>query len=362
VEPRFPSAARAGARDQRRVAVAVTFASACALYAVAYAGALTISGRLEPWRGLVAGLANLVPDAIAAPVVLRWAGRSRPGRRAIVPLVLLGVAFVAWSTAGAVLGLRLVFDLRPDWRNLLWKVIFALLVYGVLAGVARVRFHAEAAREASARALRAETLRAEARLAILRAQVEPHFILNVLQSLVGLAERDPAAASAALERLGGTLRYAQRVHAGAGDRVALRDELEFTRDYLALEGLRLGERLRVREAVAEGLLGRVVPPFVLQPLVENAVRHAVAPRAAGGEVALRADEADGALRLVVEDDGPGPTGAAERPGGLGLRLLRDRLEALYRGGASLTLDRGPMGGLRATLWLRGEPWAPGEEP
>jgi LytS/YehU family sensor histidine kinase len=143
--------------------------------------------------------------------------------------------------------------------------------------------------------------------------------------------------------------------------VALREEVEFTRDYLELERLRLGGRLGDRLEVDGALLGRVVPPYVLQPLVENAVRHAIAPRAAGGVVQVRVEEEAGALRLSVEDDGPGPPGpGAERPGGLGLRLLRDRLEALYRGAASLTVDRSSLGGLRATVRLRGEPWAPEE--
>jgi signal transduction histidine kinase len=358
----------------------VAGASAGALYVAAYTGALGMSaGDRDLGAVLLAGLANTLPDVLAAPLVLR--ASARHARRGTGRLPLLAAAFVAWGVLGTSLAFGTIRLLRgspftpgTDVRVLAWKALLSLLVFGVLAGAGRARHHADAAREAEARALRAEALRAESRLAVLRAQLEPHFILNVLHSLVGLAERDPRATSVALERLGTTLRYAQRVLRRGSDRVALRDELDFTREYLELERLRLGERLTTRFQIDDALLGRVVPAFVLQPLVENAVRHAVAPRAEGGLVSVLVDEEAGALRLCVEDDGSageeasaaarvlaaGPGSGPPSGTGLGLRLLRDRLEALYGGGGTLGLDRSPLGGLRALVSLRGEPWAPGE--
>jgi hypothetical protein len=358
---------------RRRAAALVSWASAGALYVAAYTSALGLSA---PDRAigdvLLAGLANTLPDVLAAPLVVaalsRPRGRWRPGA------ALVAAAFVAWGVLGTSLAFGAVraretgaLDVSVDVRILGWKALLSLLVFGVLAGVARAGFHSAAAREAEARALRAEALRAELRLAVLRARLEPHFILNVLHSLVGLAERDPGATASALERLGTTLRYAQRVLGRGSDRVALRDELDFTREYLELERLRLGDRLETRFQIDEALLARVVPPFVLQPLVENAVRHAIAPRARGGVVSVRIEEDAGALRILVEDDGagevaappaPGSGGGPEKGGGLGLGLLRDRLAALYRGDASLELDRSPLGGVRASVRLAGEPWAP----
>jgi hypothetical protein len=364
-----------------KAAVLFTSGSAWLLYALAYATAVGLSFRFGYVEALLAGLVNVFPEALAAPIVLRVAAASRGrfGWR----LAVLAPAWAAWSILISSLSLSAMrawevgrWEYSLDIRPVVWKALISLLAYFVIAGIGLARFHSREAREASARALRSETLRAEARLAILRAQLNPHFILNVLHSLVGLAEREPRAASGALERLGTTLRYALRVQSRASDRVALRDELAFTREYLELERLRLGDRLRTRITADEAALDRIVPPFVLQPLVENAVIHAIAPRALGGLVSISialsltpVDIAhDGALWITVEDDGPGPDGeertadavAGSRAGNsLGLALLRDRLAALYgRNGSAagtLTIDRSPLGGTRASLWLVGEP-------
>jgi signal transduction histidine kinase len=359
-----------------KAAVLFTSGSAWVLYGLAYATAVGLSYRFGYVEALLAGLVNVAPEALAAPIVLRTAAASRGrfGWR----LAVLAPAWAAWSILVSSLSLAAMrawevgkWEYSLDIRPVVWKALISLLAFFVIAGIGLARFHSREAREASARALRSETLRAEARLAILRAQLNPHFILNVLHSLVGLAEREPRATSGALERLGTTLRYALRVQSRASDRVALRDELAFTRDYLDLERLRLGDRLRTRISADESALDRIVPPFVLQPLVENAVIHAIAPRAKGGlvsiSISLALDDAPGgALSIRVEDDGPGTDGeeraadAVAHPGnGLGLALLRDRLAALYgRNGSAagtLSIDRSPLGGTRASLRLVGEP-------
>ena len=352
----------------RRTAILVTWASAYALYVAAYTSAIRISLGLDFPNSLVAGVANSLPDALAAPLVLRATSRAGIRSRSVWRLAFLAAAFVTWSVLGATAGIAVVrafyehsWSFSVDSRNVAWKALQSLLLFGVLAGVGRARFHANEAREASARALRFETLRAESRLAALRAQLNPHFILNVLHSLVGLAERDPPTTAGALERLGTTLRYALRVQSRGNDRVALRDEVEFTREYLGLERLRLGDRLESRISVDDSTLSRIVPPFVLQPLVENAVLHAVAPRTSGGVVSIRIEQVGDALVIQVEDDGSTPTREGKREGtregGLGLRLLESRLEALYGGKETLVLDRSPLGGLRASVRLVGEPWA-----
>jgi hypothetical protein len=356
---------------RRRIAIRTTWVSAYALYVAAYTGAIHLSTGIDAATALLGGFANSIPEALAAPLVLR--ATKGPGLRARsrFRIALLASGFVVWSVLGTAVGLSAIHAWQEgawrfvlDTRNLAWKALLSLLVFGVLSGIGRARFHANASREAAARALRAEAVRAESRLAVLRAQLNPHFILNVLHSLVGLAERDPAATSAALERLGTTLRYALRVQSLGSDRVALRDELAFTREYLELERLRLGERLERRFFVEEAELSRVVPPFVLQPLVENAVLHAIAPRARGGVVSIRIARDGEALLVQVEDDGSASVsdgGAVPTRGeGLGLALLKSRLDALYGGNGTLTSDRSPLGGRRATLRLVGEPGARGE--
>jgi LytS/YehU family sensor histidine kinase len=232
-----------------------------------------------------------------------------------------------------------------------WELLNSALVYGALVGIAYARRNAERVREQSARAARAEVLRASAELAALRSQLNPHFILNTLHTLLGLVRREPALAEQAIERMGDLLRYGLRLHREAIDEVTLREEWGFVESYLELERLRLGERLRLTLEAEDAVLDCLVPAFVLQPLVENAIRHAIAPRATGGRLEVRARQADGRLRLEVTDDGPGaPAAALDGGRGLGLRLLRERLEALYAGGALLRLP--PAGaGLRAELDL-----------
>jgi LytS/YehU family sensor histidine kinase len=239
--------------------------------------------------------------------------------------------------------------------TVVWKALWSLIAFAALAGLGSANARARETRAAEARAQRAETLRAEARLAVLRAQLNPHFILNVLHSLVGLAQRDPTLTATALERLGTTLRYALRVQSRAVDTVPLRDELAFTLDYLELERLRLGGRLETRLAIADALLDRTVPSFVLQPLVENSIRHAIAPRSRGGVVAIAVEECNGGLSLRVDDDGSAAASNGAQPwradAGVGLRLLRDRLDALYGAGAVLEVGPSPLGGFRAVIHI-----------
>ncbi len=336
------------------------------LYLLVFAVTFGLARGFSPLDALLVALVNTGPEAAGAPFVLRETARD--GRHRFptgLRLTLLGATFIAWCVAGTLCGFivwRTVghgsWPVPTDPRNIAWKCLFSLLVFGALAGVGRARFHARRAAEAAERAHRAEMLRLEARLSILRAQLNPHFILNVLHSLVGLARRDPDATSSALERLGTTLRYALRVQNRRCDSVTLRDELAFTLEYLGLERLRLGERLSVRVRAQQGALDRTVPPFVLQPLVENAVLHSISARARGGVVSIGIGTEGAALLVTVDDDGvPSPAAAPpRRPGsGLGLKLLRDRLDAHYEGRGTLDVGPSPLGGTRARLRLEGEP-------
>ncbi len=198
----------------------------------------------------------------------------------------------------------------------------------------------------------------ERKLEALRSQLNPHFILNTFHALIGLVRREPAVAEAALERLGDLLRYSLRIQRESLDEMTLRDEWSFVQSYLDLERLRLGDRLRVSFEAAAATLDCLVPSFALQTLVENAIRHAIAPRAEGGHLAVSAHQVDGRLRIEVEDDGPGdsaqPPAESHR---LGLRLLQEPLPPpqpgegrhhpsifpLSRGGREAWRERGPGG-------------------
>ena len=166
-------------------------------------------------------------------------------------------------------------------------------------------------------------------MAALRAQINPHFLFNALHSVGALVSIDPVRADRALERLGDLLRYAL----GAEDEVPFGNEWRFTKDYLALEELRLGDRLRLHEDIEETATSVLVPPLILQPLVENAVRHGVADRPGGGTIAIRARLEGPHLVIGVTNDGrpnDGPIGA-----GLGMSSVRRRLAAMYGDRAAL---------------------------
>jgi signal transduction histidine kinase len=228
-------------------------------------------------------------------------------------------------------------------------VAFQSLMYTVCyVGLAAASY----AQSNAARVRRAESLRAQAELALLRSQLNPHFVLNTLHALMGLVRREPATAEAALERLGELLRFGLRVHHANVDQVAFREEWAFVNSYLALEQMRLGDRLRLTLRADEDAMDVPVPPFALQPLVENAITHAISPRREGGRLDLTARREGGRLLLEVEDDGPGATEAAVFASPrLGVRLLRERLAALYAGEARLAFEAMDQGGLRVRLDL-----------
>ena len=155
------------------------------------------------------------------------------------------------------------------------------------------------ARTQAAAAAEARLLAQQAQLVALRAQINPHFLFNALHSVGALVASDPTRADMALERLGDLLRYTL----GTEDEVLFAEEWKFTQDYLAFEQLRLGDRLRLHVSVDPSALSTMVPPLILQPLVENAVRHGIAARTEGGAIDLTARVEDSRLVLCVRDDG-----------------------------------------------------------
>jgi LytS/YehU family sensor histidine kinase len=180
----------------------------------------------------------------------------------------------------------------------------------------------------------------------LRAQLNPHFLFNALHSLTTLIQDDPVAAQRAVDKLGELLRYA--LDESDDEEVLLREEWAFTQSYLELERLRYEDRLRVDAWVDKAALAISIPPFSLQPLVENAVRHAIAVRPEGGRIEIDARVSNGNLEITVQDDGPGADVEDVAPAsGLGLRSLRERLAALYGDRAGIALHGD--GGFRAHM-------------
>ena len=233
---------------------------------------------------------------------------------------------------------------------------FNILSYGaVVAGVHAVDYYRrflERERAAAAYQLRASQLEgqlARAQLDALKMQLHPHFLFNTLNSISALIHEDPEAADVMVSRLSDFLRLVLE-NAGAQE-VPLKDEVRFLDRYLDIQRTRFRERLRAEVSCDPETLDARVPNLLLQPLVENAIRHAVEPRAGGGAVRVRAVRAGSRLALEVRDDGPGLSCTRANGTGVGLANTRARLQRLYGADHDIHLENDPAGGLVLSISL-----------
>ncbi len=216
--------------------------------------------------------------------------------------------------------------LARAWGAAIYAAILLVSWSGLYLGIKHYQLF-EAQRE---RAQRAESLARRAQLEALRLQLHPHFLFNTLNAISTLiVEGDAGAANRMVVQLAGFLRVALN-ESGASE-ISLAREIANTRDYLSIEQARLGERLEVDISIAADAERALVPALLLQPIVENAVRHGITPRPAGGVVAIRAERAGPRIRIRVSDNGagrPALSGGTTRRG-LGLRNTMERLGVLY---------------------------------
>lgn len=239
----------------------------------------------------------------------------------------------------------------PERGHLLYGAWGLLFYFLILAGCQaydiylRYRERELEAARLDARTSRLEARLAEARLAALTARLQPHFLFNTLNAMSELVHADPDAAERMIVRLGDLLRMV--IQRGEEHWSSLAEEVELTEAYLALERARYGDRLRTAVEVDDGVRSARLPSLTLQPLVENAVRHGIAPLDRPGRVELRARRRDGRLRIEVRDDGTGPE--EDRIEGIGLGTTRRRLRELYGDDFRLELRRREGGGALTVL-------------
>ena len=236
-------------------------------------------------------------------------------------------------------------DPLPDLPQLLVNSIrYNLVLYLFMVGAIHAVHFALRMRERERHAERLAAQLAGARLAALRAQLQPHFLFNALGGIAELVHRDPDAADRMLLRLSQLLRFA--LHDGDAS-VTLAHELAALEPYLDLEKMRYGERLTIVVDVDAGARDARVPKLLLQPIVENAIRHGIAPRSTPGTVTIRARVDDAVARVDIEDDGVGL--AHGFVFGIGLGNTRARLAELYGAAASIDLDGAPGRGTRVHI-------------
>jgi two-component system, LytTR family, sensor kinase len=272
----------------------------------------------------------------------------------IVNASLWGRAFAAHLTAGIVLALlhgailttgarveAVFIESGLGWADLAWLVLrnhfhADFFSYLAIAGVWHaVKFHNKF-RERELRAAELEASLSQAQLHALKMQLQPHFLFNTLQTIAELVHQNPKLADRMILRLSELLRIT--LQSAGTHEVSLKQEIDFLKGYLEIEQARMGDRLSVKLVIEPETWSARVPNLLLQPLVENAVRHGIAPFSAKGEITISSVRANGTLRLCVKDTGPGRLPAEPRQEGVGLANTRARLLKLYGAGSRMDLS------------------------
>jgi signal transduction histidine kinase len=305
---------------------------------------------------LLIGLPLLIVWAFA---VLRWASRNRFGTFGPLLAGALGSGFffagLLWATRAATLSIDLLRPHYGPWGEKdVFRVGFALGLtsFALWALAFVVPFAVEQSR---VRALEADKLRTQAELARLRAHLEPHFLLNTLNAIAGLVTEDPQKARQLIGALGDLLRDSVSPD---GEMQRLDEQIEWLRRYAQILEERHAGHLAFHWDVGGGTGGALLPRLLLQPLVENAVKHGALRRAGGGQITVRTEVAGGStLICTIEDNGPGVANGATRPGAFGLVSVRRRLALRYSGAASLRIESSP-GGTRSVVQLPLEQGSP----
>jgi two-component system, LytTR family, sensor kinase len=303
--------------------------------------------------------------AAFTPLILWGAGRFDPeyaSRRRVAPLLAMGFliaplqASIEYGLALTIESLRhasgeeLSYRTQQFGRGILLESFTNIIIYAlIVAGHYSYEYYRRY-RERQLRSAELEGRLAQAELQNLKMQLQPHFLFNTLHTISVLMMRDAGAANRVLVRLGDLLRLSLD-HVGSQE-VSLKQELEFLNGYLEIEQARFQDRLKINRRVDPVTLDAVVPTLLLQPLVENAIRHGVSKRLGTGVVEIRSKRINSSLHLEIQDNGPGLEPAATAPPkGLGLANTRARLQQLYGSQHQFELKAAPAGGLVVSILI-----------
>ncbi len=331
---------RVAARWLHLLAAACFWSAVGLLFALPHLGPggwrASLLGSLDQWWswGLLTPLIVAVDRALPIP------------DRRLAPRVLLHLLILGPSATSCVVvlsaGLDAALRIGP-WSRLLdgrmladavqGALLWGMVVYCLIVGVWRAHQGQQRVLAAELRMQRLERNFSEARLAALRMQLDPHFLFNALNAISAQVVREPRLARRMIEHLGDLLRVS--LDGGNRQEIPLAEEIAFLDHYLAIQKIRFADSLRVELDVAPGVERAIVPSLLMQPLVENAIRHGISGRAGGGAVAVIARQVGDRLEIRVHDDGVGlPQGWSLATGsGLGLSVTRERIAALHPGQA-----------------------------
>ncbi len=293
--------------------------------------------------------------ALATPPVLSLARRFRIDRQNwrrslslhILFSILFGIIVGAIHVTNDFLHIRgyAGLSLLVIARYVFGQLDLEMMVYWIILLASHAVDYYDRYRNGELRAAQLEARLSQAQLKALKSQLNPHFLFNTLNAISELVYDAPATADRVVTQLSEMLRLSLK--SGRSQEVSLKDELEFLERYIEIQQTLLQERLSVRFRIEAETLDARVPNTILQPLVENAIRHGLAPRAAGGKIEIGAQRENGMLHLYVQDDGLGitETRRLERGEGIGLSNTRARLRHLYAGRHRFELKQLSSGGV-----------------
>jgi hypothetical protein len=314
------------------------------------------------WEALAQSLLASYIWAAMTPAVVALAKRSLPSRShwaaPLSRLFAVGLALpvihcaVYQLTYPQLMGFPCIVPVQLAAVPRLLPVVFPthFVTYCAIVGATWTIVYSRLSRERDLRASQMKTRVAKARLEALKMQLHPHFLFNTLNSILPLVFRDRDAAARTVVRLGDLLRLSLQNE--ASDLIPLRKEIEVLQVYLEIQQTRFQDRLTVRLDVEPEANDAMVPNLILQPLVENAIKHGIAVQPGAGHIEVLARRESGRLCLRVRDDGPGPVHGARRDGrgeGVGLRNTRDRLELLYGEDHAFAFGGAPGRGCEVSL-------------
>jgi len=338
--------------------VIVAFFFATQIYTVYYKEEKPISFR----RALLVQGLICVLWALATPLVLWLARRFRIERhnwRRRVPLhflISLGLSIPMITIDYVIYTFKIgrggSLSMLRTFQFVLYNLDRCLLIYWVIVLISHAFNYYNSYRKGELKASQLRTQLAQAQLEALKMQLHPHFLFNTRHSISALLNQDVEAARRMISRLGDFLRLTLE-NAGTQE-VTLQQELEFLNGYLEIERIRFQDRLTTLVKVDPNLLDQRVPNLILQPIVENALRHAIA-NSNGGRIEIIVAAHEGMLRIQVRDNGPGlrlvPSMSETAKHGVGLANTKARLDRLYGSAHRLDLANEPSGGLVVTMEL-----------
>ena len=350
----------------------IYYSAAWLFYAVSLGAVFVGGGDYFGVNLLISVFCNVAPAVLLGILVVRFGQKLRWSERQKIWFIFTHI-FGGFLFAASWCFLNLIFlsvwvSVRDGawafiwWGNyaLQWQMLSGLMAYltivsSVYIGQVNESLQIEERRNAELemRTIRAESARRQAELTAIRSQLNPHFLFNTLHSLMALVRTDAAAAETAIEQFAQMMRYVLQSQSsencGNSD-VLFADEWEFIETYLKLENLRLGARLKVSADIETSAFNCRVPAFLLQPLIENAIKWAISPRLVGGEISVKAWIEKDFLKITVKDNGAGTSVEnALHAKGFGLRLIREILATRYGDDGSLNIETAPNAGFTATL-------------